>query len=51
MAERQRRANGGGISAASAVRGHAAHKRRREQQLRIAVKENIQGFAVIIAFA
>jgi len=47
VAQRQRRADRGGIGAAGAVRGHALHERRGEQQLRFAVEENVNRLAGI----
>jgi len=51
VAERQRRANRGGISATGAVRGNAPDKRRGKQQFRSAVKEDINSLAGIIEMA
>ena len=47
VAERQRRANRGGISAAGAVRANASHKRRGQKQFRLAVKKNVHRLAGI----
>jgi hypothetical protein len=45
VAERERGANRGGISAAGAVRANAFDKRRGQKQFGFSVKKNIRGFA------
>ena len=48
VSERERGANGRGISAAGSVRGNAFHKRRGQQQFIFAIEENINGHAGIL---
>ena len=45
VAERERGANCRGISAAGSVRRNAFHERRGQKQFRLAIKENVHGFA------
>src|ERR1017187_5352135 len=47
VAEREGRADRGGIRAAGAVRGNAFHERRGQEQFRFAVEENINRLAGI----
>ena len=51
MAERERGANRGGISAAGAVRADAFHKRRGQKQFRFAVKKNVRRLRAIFQMA
>ena len=51
VAERERGADGGGISAAGSVRGNAPHERRGQQEFRLAIEENVNGLAAIFQMA
>ena len=51
VAQRQRRANGGGIRATGAVRGNALHKLRRQQQFIFTIVKNIYGYEGILEVA
>ena len=51
VTERERGADGGGISAAGSVRGNTFDERGREQQFRFAVEENVNRLAAIFQVA
>src|ERR1035437_750456 len=51
VAERERGANRGGISAAGSVGADALHERRGQKQFRLAVKKNVRGLAGVFQMA